>query len=530
MGMRTKLCVTAAVISLIAALGHPRAQALLFFGQPYQPPPTYACPIVGGDVDVTTCGDVATNYDTAAIQAANDKVAAAGGGRVIFPPGAYQGWGIRQDSNVAFVGRDGAAATSITRAVDDTAVPLIEARTRETYGTIAAGSSTLTVRDATGVVPGALVAIRGAGAPSSSQRITFPMGMSASASSAVVRDGKGLPLSGPNFVLIDNEIVSYKSIKNVLGTLIMSGLARGQMGTSATAHGDNAYGWQVARFYAQVVSVSGNTVMIDRPASRSVYDAATTVGAIRPSITGLTLQGYRSSKASAPVVLYELTNQASITDSVVRNGDQMGVRLSRGSRAALIANDVFEHNGYDAVSAGVWLFNGASGNTIRNNTFNEDFAGIVADDRSYTATEWDAAANANRIEDNVIRVARTSGQWDPNIGVLIEASQDNVVARNEITGPAPGDMSVTGPWYGVYVQRNAQQGNVPSDAIRNDITDNVIRKTQWGVVTSGSLNEYIGNLLEGAVDPVWDFGTSNYYESNVCTDAGGQPMDCGLPG
>jgi polygalacturonase len=516
-----KLPLLSTVVPIVSLLGiFPGSGAVS------SPAPTtstsYPCTVVSGDVDVTTCGDTSGWNDRPVIQRANDVVAAAGGGRVLFPPGGYTAGRIIQDSNVQFVGTAGAAATSITRGTEDSWVPVIMSRTLDTYGSITAGSTTLRVRDATGIIPGVLVGIRGAGGASQSQRATLSTPVTAVATSFTIKDFDGLPRSGTNYLLIDNEIVSYAKIT----TSVVSGVKRGLLGTTATSHTMGTYAWQSQRFVAKVLSVSGTTVTLDAPAPRTVYEAATTVGTTGLAISGLKLVGSQSSSASSGVVIYSLTNGAHVSDSVITNGDQIGIRLLQGSRDSVIENNSISHNGDVLMSAGVWLYGGARDNIVRGNTFVEDFAAVAIDDRSTISTEWDGSANGNTIENNVMRVKRTTNKWWVNTGVMVMGSSDNVVRGNEITGPPPGDVSVPGPWYGIYVARAVGQGQVPVETLHNDVSDNLVRRAEWGLYISGSRNDFIANTLEAATRPVLDLGSSNYYESNVCTDASGETTSC----
>jgi polygalacturonase len=502
--------------------------AMALIGLPgSDPAPAYPCQVSNGEVIVTTCGDTSGWHDSPAIQRANDTIAAEGGGRVVFPPGAYTAGAIRQDSNVEFYGPEGAAATSISRGADDTYLPVIHSRQRETYGTITKGSNILSVTTTTGIQPGVLVGVRGAGGPSESQRATLAVPVTSGQTSIAIKDYAGLPSAGPNYLVVDNEIISYEKITMTFGA-VLTGVKRGQLGTSAASHSANTYAWQAQRFVAEVVSISGTTVTLDAPAPRSVTGALTTIGTVGVRIRGLTLVGHQSDKANSAVVLYYLAKNARITDSVIRNGDQIGVRLLHGSRDAIIENNVFQRNGNNLMSAGVWLYGGAIRNTVRNNVFEEDFAGVAIDDRTQLSSEWDAGSNDNVVEGNTIRVGRVANKWYPNTGVFIAGSRDNSIVGNTITGPAPGDMSVIGPWYGVYISKNNTQGQVAVDSLNNSITNNTVRRTEWGLYVTGSLNDFVGNHVEGATEPVRDAGLSNYFDGNVCTDASGQTMDCGL--
>jgi len=77
-----------------------------------------------------------TNRDT--MQAANDAAYAAGGGRVLLPPGSFQVKGVIQDSRVEFYGPH-----TLLAHPDGNDTDIIAARVRTTTGTVAAASTVL---------------------------------------------------------------------------------------------------------------------------------------------------------------------------------------------------------------------------------------------------------------------------------------------------------------------------------------------------------------------------------------------------
>lgn len=501
----------------------------LFPSNPPPPPPSsYPCAITNGEVVVTACGDVSTSNDTSAIQRANDTIAAEGGGRVVFPAGTYQARDVKQNSSVEFLGQAGSASTVIQRVENSSASPVIGSRIYETYGSVAANGTALTVNNATGVVPGAIVGIRGAGGGAPNQFAGLKAGMSAGQEYFIAKWATDFPMYGTNYLLIDNEMISYARISRLLdGSYYVSGLKRGLFGTYASSHGAGTLAFQLQRLYARVVSVSGNTAVLDAPAPRGVVNAPVAIGTTNVSIRGLALEGNPSSGVSHPVVLYPLANAASVTDSVIRAGNRMGVMLTRGTRGALVERNAFEHNGRAAVSSGVWIYNQARDNIVRSNTFDEDYSAVAVDDRTTLASEWDGGANGNLIEQNTLRVARTPSWTDFNTGILIEGSDNNVVRNNVITGPNPGDPSVLGPQHGIYVAVNRVQATQPIDSQNNLVANNSFTGNRSGVFVSGSRNSVVGNSIGASeVQPIQDWGVENHFDANTCTDAGGNVIAC----
>jgi hypothetical protein len=439
--------------------------------------------------------------DTKAIQRAVNAVAVSGG-RVVFPSGVYRAYGVRQDSCVEFRGQQGA-----TLIHPDGLSPghVVRSRVQSTTGTIRRNSRVLTVASTKGFRPGVLVAIRGAGGRSRVQRNELSADLPPYVTSISVRDAKGLNPHWRNYLVIDNEIVSYNGIS---GNTLRN-VERGLFGTKQALHRAGSIAAQAQRMYAVVVRVSGNKVTLDKPSWASVRGVEVDIGSIGMSVIGLTVDGRRQSPApieTNPFPLkYELARWVTVRDSTLRNGDHGGISLDMGTRDSRIENNVLADNGNTGkkLGAAIWLYRGATNNLVRQNAITgRTWAGITIDDRSIDSTEWDANSTDNTIAENRIDIA-----FQPSVrsaGVFVTGTSRNRVLRNIISNARTG----------VLVARSVQ-GTIVSATILNTVRDNTLISNKAGIIVSGSDNEFVGNLIRHAETPVLDSGQRNRFVDNT---------------
>ena len=466
-----------------------------------------ACPDDGGArTDVRKHGAKGDGFtdDSEAIQAANDEMAAKGGGTVYFPPARYRAYAIEQDTCVKFVGsagrsilvhRDGSSPRSV-----------IESRVRTTTGAVAAGSNVLRVASTQGLRPGGLVAIRGGGGPSLVQRTELGVAARANAQVLSVRSTKGLPRTRPNHLYVGNELVSYEGMS---GNLLLK-VRRGLGGTTRVRHPVGTAVAQAATMYAEVVSVSPSGAVLDRPASATVSGVEVRIGSVGMLVQGLTIDGSRptgGSPATNPMPLdYRLARWATIRGSTFVAGDHGGISFDMGTRDSTIEDSELLNNG-DAghsLGAGVWLFRGASRNTVRNNRIvGSGPIGVMIDDRTVSSSEFDAPSNANAIVANTIDVPYSENDY-VNIGVLIDSSSANRVVDNDVSNARTG--------IGVIKTR---QASVRRDARHNVVEGNRFTLNQVGIFVTGSRNDFIKNVVQPTREPYVDNGYANRFVDNV---------------
>ena len=449
-------------------------------------------------VDVTKYGAKGDGRsdDSVAVQAANDDVARRGGGVIVFPSGTYLASGVRQDSFVEFLGRAGAV---IEHPNGRSTEQIFRSRPLRSAGSIASGSNVLHVASTARFVPGAVIAIRGAGGPSAIQRSTLVTRVWESSGAFAVRDAAGFSTGktySPNYLMIDREIVSYVSLS---GTQLL-GVQRGLFGTRAAQHAAGVRVAQLSVLYATVRSMTANTVTIDRPALSTVSNAKVFIGSVGMKITDLTLDGNRASSGSSTAtpfpVLYELASDAAVTGCTIRNGDDGAIEFAQGTTRSLIANNTLLDNGDpNGRGAAVWLFQGANHNIVRDNTIGGDsYSGVYVDDRTVSSTEFDASSAANQIVDNSISIARSSA----NTAVGIFGSSSNIVRGNALDGTTYGVRIYTG---GQSPVRAPTSGNL--------VADNTLDGHNVGIWVDGRNNHIVSNALTDVRTPLIDEGSDN---------------------
>ncbi len=478
----------------------------------------------GPQIDVTTCGAWPndTTDDSVSIQAANDQIRGLGGGRVYFPPGTYLANNLNQDSDVEFFGSD-RATTTIKHSAPSTNRPLLRGRRWErassglwNTGDIEAGSTTLTMADATHIVPGVLVSIRAAGGGSPTQSTTLSRDASATATTLNVRAIENFAsLAWDRYLMVGNEVVSYYSSSTTLLTgPRFTGVNRRLFGTPSTNRPAGTVVSQALRLVAEVVSVTGNTVTLDRPAVVGVKKAAVKIGSTRMTIRGLTLDGNQPSTQTGldPWPLYYgLARSVTVADAAIVNGENGGMRLDEGTRDAVLERNLFKSNGdgYSSGSAHVWLFRGAKRNVIRDNTMTGPARwGIVVDDRTYRSSEYDAPSGGNTVSNNSITGLGDGGGETTALSVY--GSHGNTIEGNYLSG------GTIGLFVGSF-----SQGLNPSASRENVSSRNVFENLTQGIRTNGIDNLFTESIFDAVETPCRPMNSLNTFIANgpSCPDS-----------
>lgn len=471
------------------------------------------CPVSPGPViDVTTCPVPAVpddnEDDTDAINHAIEQIHALDGGRVYFPPGTYDAANVKHRSGVELNG----PSTAILRRLPGPA-SLIVGHVTDHTGRTTAGSRTLTnVSNPEDFEQGAVVGIRGGAGGSNAQRTTLSAPVPAEGSPFVLANGAGFPPS-TDFLKIDNEIIWYRS-QNGTKNAVLQNVGRGRFATGVSPHNSGAAVRLLQRLYARVVSVSGTTVTIDRPVPQKLSSTEISVGGVNMAVTGLTLDGRPThSTVNTFPLKYELARNVRISTATIINGEHGGVRFAHGTSESVVENSVLLNNGDPANGLGavIWLFQGAGQNIVRNNQIGSETDasnnGIMADDRTDTASEWDGPSDGNRIEGNIIKIPRAGD----NAAVAIQGSANNVVSGNEI-------------YYmfdGVRVHKS-RQGSHPLTSRLNTVSNNRLTgNVNYALTVTGVQNTIRDNAVVDSGNNCRDYtGTppQNSWSGNTTDD------------
>ena len=384
-----------------------------------------------------------TNRD--ALQAANDDARAAGGGTVLIPPGTYQVKGVIQDSHVTFRGQD-----AVLSHPDGHSGHMIEARRFTTTGSTTAGSFTLTVADATDIEVGTVVAITGARGMSDRQNTLLASAITAGQTTGItLADPASFPMSG--HMTIGAEIIGYTGISSG----VLTGVTRGMYGTAAAAHGTtgpvDAIGVS-AHHIAQVVTVTGSTVTLDRPAAFAVTGAPVEFSIVNPGVYDLHFEGNRQTGAQVhyPVIWATVGNGRG--DGISARRAQSTVFLGLGAIGnkfgTVTADDCLLAVG---VGAAFWMFQSCRGNRLADmRIVGNAFIGVYIDDRTTVASPYDGPGEDNHVGRLMIDVPRDTppNTWVENtIGVLVSGGHRNTLGEINTAGIRTGVVFEHGGQY-----------------------------------------------------------------------------------
>jgi hypothetical protein len=214
---------------------------------------------------------------------------------------------------------------------------------------------------------------------------------------------------------------------------------------------------------ARVTNIVGATVTLDATATVTSTGAVVRHSASNVTVTGAGVInasfGGNPSNSSDPIV-FATAFGCRVTGSLtIRNASNAGVRLVHGARGCVINGPAFQDIGYELggsyLGAAVWVFGGSSSNQVRNISVSGSSYGIIVDDRTVTASEFDGSSNSNTIED--VTVATSQG------GVIVDGSSSNLIQRVTVNGGAFG-VSVANSFQGAAPDRRSAVDNVVRDS------------------------------------------------------------------
>lgn len=463
-----------------------------------------------------------TEVNRAGFQAANDAAALAGGGRVVAAPGTYTVAGIMQDSHVELY------LPAVTlRHPTGSGVDIIRSRTHSTTGSIAAGSSILTVASAAGIEVGTVIGVRAADGYSTIQWTTLTAGIAADQVDGITIDrATGFQSSG--ILVVGSEVVQHTGMT---GTTL-TGVTRGLYGTTPAAHTAGARIGTAMRLVAEVTAVSGTTITLDRPSDLTLTDTPVSAGIIHPKITGVRLNGARvkgTPATSTNPLRWDLTRWGIIRDIRVDHAES-ALFLAQGSRDCLIDGLTADECSVPELSMGsvVWLFQQCHRNTLSNLMVTGDvWVGVYLDNRTSLATEWDGSCDGN-----------TGSHWrihaTPHTPFITNAALDiigsnqntfsHITTSNIRTGMLiassdqvyTGDDSIPTGWGnhidGMKMINGSQPYVIHSPG--NSVTGLTYEGNLFGTAVDGNLVAMSG-MGPGAAPTLGRFGDGTQYEPGI---------------
>ena len=367
-----------------------------------------------------------------AFQAANDAAAANGGGRVVAKAGLYEVKGIVQDSHVEFY------LPGVTFKNPDGESPnVIEARRHEVIGTVS--GNTLAVDDVSNFEKGSSIIVHHAGGILDTQFSSLPSNINGTTTTISLSDTDNrFPASG--YMQVGSELIGYTSIS---GTAL-NGVTRGALGTTPQNHNAGDYIGVARHFYTEVTEIDGNNLVLAESPPLNVSNTTVLVGAIKPSIKHLTIDGNKiptGYSGSVYGIGWSTVRWGNIQNIRIKNGDMGGLILSKGTTESVVDDIILEDCGVWESStpkgSGMWIFQGSRRNSVNNITVTgKGWTALYIDDRTTVASPYDAPCNDNYITNFVFDKIRPAVGYPP--AFVIVGSNRNKFINGYVKGTATG--------------------------------------------------------------------------------------------
>lgn len=383
----------------------------------------------GGAISANSFGaspDATWEANRDAFNSAFAAAESAGGGKVVATPGVYVAKGIEIGSNVlvempgvTIISPDGQAPNTVSTRITTTAGD--------------AADSTLTVVDSSRIALGTLLAVHYAGPEHDQQATVLTAAIDTTQTTGIeLTTLTGFATAG--VLRIGTELIAYTGRSG--GTL--TGVTRGYLGTTPSAHTTDEWVRLALHHYAIVTGIAGNVVTIDEPVSLSVSGTTVSVGSSVVEVRDLTVNGNAPSGGAAASVYNitaQLCNDCVFDNLTCINGDQGGFLLGRGARHNVIRSIRLHDCGIPSVSKGAafWFYQGCRNNRVEGITITgRCWVGIYLDNRTTTGDEWDRANTDNVIFGINIDVDRVSAGYPASINVV--GASRNVISNGTLRG------------------------------------------------------------------------------------------------
>lgn len=324
-----------------------------------------------------------TNRD--AVQKANDELKKLGGGVINLPSGTFEIKGVFQDSNVFIRGNQ-----TVLKHPDGQSQDIISSRLYSTDGSSNTQSFNITVKDASNIQKGSLVALKGAGGASPFQNTRLSIEMTSAQTTLSIENTTGFHTNG--VLWIDDELVEYSGISG--NTL--TGVTRGLYGTNASSHSTGAKVSIALRHIAGVTNVEGNTVTLDKAPVKSVTNANILIGVINPVIKDVIFDGNLNPEGpflACNPVKWNLVRFGSY-DFIAKNAESaIYLNNTCDTDGVVYGENITKPKG--TIGSGVWLFQNCHRNSISANFTGDTWVGVYLDNRTSKGTEFDGPCDFN---------------------------------------------------------------------------------------------------------------------------------------
>lgn len=367
-----------------------------------------------------------------AFQVANDVAFANGGGRVVAPPGEYLVKGIIQDSNVEF------HLPGVTFKNPDGESPhVIASRKYEVIGTVT--GNILTVNDVSNFEKGSSIIVHHAGGILDTQFSSLPNNISDTTTTISLSDTDNrFPRSG--YMQVGSELIGYTSIS---GTAL-NGVTRGALGTTPQSHNAGDYIGVARHFYTEVNEINGNNLVLAESPPINITNTTVEVGAIKPSIKHLTVDGNKIPTGyhrSVYGIVWATVRWGNIQNVRIKNGDNGGLFFGKGTTESIVDDIILEDCGVWESStpkgSGMWIFQGSRRNSVNNiSVTGKGWTGLYIDDRTTIASPYDAPCNDNYISNFIFDIIRPAVGYPPAF-CIVGSNRNKFIngyAKGTVTG------------------------------------------------------------------------------------------------
>jgi hypothetical protein len=438
------------------------------------------------------CGPAATGaVNLAAIQAACDAAATAGGGLVVPPAGVLTVNPSITLDHFVWLLLSGTTLKHGNPTVGPPPSPIILGKLRITTGTIAAGSKTLTVASATGLKKGCAVQVRGAGGPSENTITALTLALGAADTEAVVDNAVPWGTDSSRIIRCENELMTYTG--HSIGTpTTLNNLVRGAFGSTAASHPAGATVRAALPLYSRIADISGTTLTLEDAAVYGVTNVSgpgVSVGALEAGVIGGRLDGARPSLAGNQVqgMRFDAAANCKFLGMDDVGCGLNGIAFGRGCVGCEVIGGESRDTGAPDAGIGfsIVIFSGSHGNTCYGRKFTgQSIAPIAVDDRSVSHTDNDAAVFGNVVEAcDIDTDEQDATRW----AILISGAKGNIFRANKIRrSQLP-----------IYVV--ATQGNVPVPVTDNLIEGNVLEDCADVIVLAGGITQQDGECSGNVV-------------------------------